>query len=87
MPQISDQAKPATAGTVPSSAERRRPGRPEAVNPALIPLLRRDHLLNDVLAQRDGDDLGPARGIGFSAMLGLVLWVATAALGWWLFAR
>lgn len=87
MPQISDQANPVKAGTVPGLAERRRPGRPEAVNPALIPLLRRESLLKDVLAQRDGDDLGAARGIGLSTAIGLVLWIAAAALGWWLFAR
>lgn len=59
----------------PSGVERRRPGRIEAVSPALIPLLRGEHIASLEEEQPAGNDLGPAIGIGVSVVLSMVVWV------------
>ena len=68
-----------TNGNAPNK-DRRRPGRVENVNPALLPLLRQDRLLEDAAVQRDDDDLAPARGIGIGVLLGVLLWGGVALL-------
>lgn len=64
--------------------ERRRPGRRNDVHPALIPLLRGQVLPPpgpDLLWAprrpgqfKEGDDLGPARGIGLGVLISLAFW-------------
>ncbi len=56
------------------------------MNPALLPLLRRDKLLEDAARQQDDDDLAPVRGIGISVLIGTVLWGGIASLVYWLIA-
>ena len=85
------QVTPALAESA-SSPERRRPGRPEDVNPALIPLLRRDQLLRPrppagmVVSSGAVDDLAPVRGVAVSAAIGALLWASIAGAAWWLFS-
>ena len=83
------QESPA-AGATPAGWDRRRPGRPDSVNPALIPLLRREQLLRPqpaaamALPGGSADDLAPSRGIAVSAAIGALLWVSIGAVAWWL---
>jgi hypothetical protein len=86
------ERQPETAADMPpDGAERRRPGRPENVSPALIPLLRREHLLQPqtapgAAASGDSrDDLAPARGVAVSVAIGALLWLAMVGAAWWLF--
>ncbi len=70
------------AETVPASetdnaamVDRRRPGRPEVVSPALIELLRWQGD-TPVDAGEPRDELSAAHGIMIGTVLGLLLWVA-----------
>lgn len=67
-------------------ADRRRPGRTEDVNPALLPLLRRESLLPapGVDVEQDDDDLAPARGVAVSVLIGALLWIGIAVAACWL---
>lgn len=77
---------PQSAETQGAPKDRRRPGRRADVNPTLLPLLRRDRLLEDATQQQDDDDLEPVRGIGISVLIGTVLWGGIASLVYWLVA-
>ena len=86
MVQVSEQAKSTQAqGDASVPTERRRPGRADAVNPALLPLLRQDELLNGSAVTQDDDDLESVRGIGFSVLCGTLLWAGLIATLYWLF--
>lgn len=70
-------------------AERRRPGRPDVVSPALIPLLRTHDQINPQLYEQesepqfdDPDPLRPARGLAFALVASLLLWGFLGGLGW-----
>jgi len=82
--QIEETAVETTAPPV--HADRRRPGRTDFANPALIELLRAPSgKLDAAEASRDrGDDLAPARGIRNGVLLSVPLWSAIAAIAWWL---
>lgn len=84
MSQIDEQSRATGQPASTNPADRRRPGRPETVNPALIPLLRRDSLLSSLMAQRETDDLAAARGIGLGVLIGVACWIAVGLLTWWL---
>lgn len=86
MAQLSKPARPTEPGDTAASPERRRPGRVENVNPALIPLLREETVRDDAVLERAGDDLDPARGIGVGIVLGVLLWAALAFALYWLLA-
>jgi hypothetical protein len=87
MVQIPDQATPTDEpGDARTASDRRRPGRIDTVNPALLPLLRQDSLLAAALSQRDSDDLAPVRGIALSVLCGVLLWAALALALYWVFA-
>jgi hypothetical protein len=60
---------------------RRRPGRPEQVSPALIPLLREPTRYVDDPGF-DSDLLAPARGLVVGLLLSVPLW-ALVGLGIW----
>ncbi len=72
---------PVVPAVLPAGMERRRPGRREHVDPALIPLLRRKpdqeatlpafELHEDRMA-----DLAPSRGIVIGVLVSIVIWVA-----------
>ncbi len=65
----------APSGPLATPADRRRPGRPEAVNPHLIMLLRDPTAPEDPdLIQRSQDDLGAARGIAVGLVLSAPFW-------------
>lgn len=88
MVQITEQAAPTQVpGAAPAASDRRRPGRNGAVNPALLPLLRQDDLLNGPLVPHADDDLAPVRGIGVSVLLGTLLWAGLIVALYWLFTR
>lgn len=65
-------------------AERRRPGRMQDVNTTLLPLLRRESLLDSPAPQRPRDDLAPARGIALGAVVGALMWVGLGLVVFWL---
>lgn len=56
--------------------DRRRPGRPEHVSPALIPLLRGDAapVADEPLQFGDPDQLGGARGLAVGVVVSAALW-------------
>jgi len=73
------------AGTV----DRRRPGRRNYDNPALIALLRsasKPAAIEDAPEPQSGvrgeDDLSPARGVVMSLLIGMVMWSAIGAAIW-----
>lgn len=86
MSQLNDRVNASSHVAPADPAERRRPGRPETVSPALLPLLRRHSLMQDALGHREPDDLAAARGIGLGVVIGLAIWLALAVLAWWIFA-
>lgn len=68
-------------------SDRRRPGRREEVNPALIPLLRTSEhppILDETLEYDEPDQIAGARGVFFGVVLSAPLWVGIAYLGRWL---
>ena len=73
----------------PVHADRRRPGRTDFANPALIELLRAPvGKLDAAEASRDReDDLAPVRGIRNGVLLSVPLWSAIAAMAWLLLGR
>ena len=62
------------------SVDRRRPGRPASVSPALLPLLRGESMSTQQSVQthrfRGPSDIDPALGVVVSVSIGLALWVA-----------
>ena len=42
--------------------------------------------MQDALAQREPDDLAPARGIGLGVVIGLAVWLIVALVAWRVFA-
>lgn len=86
MAQLTEPTKATEKVADSDQSDRRRPGRSGTVSPALIPLLRRDSLIEGALTQRDGDDSGPARGIALGVVIGALLWAALALLVYRLFA-
>lgn len=70
---------------LPAGMERRRPGRREHVDPALIPLLRRKPDAEATLPSLELEedrlaDLAPSRGIVVGIFVSIVIWVG-AVLG------
>ena len=70
---------------LPAGMERRRPGRREHVDPALIPLLRRKPDAEATLPSLELEedrlaDLGPSRGIVVGIFVSIVIWFG-AVLG------
>ena len=76
-------------------ADRRRPGRPNKVSPALIPLLRDPHSAGNALPEDDAfpslealaeignvedDDLNAVRGIGVGPLLATPFWATVLYL-------
>ena len=78
----------ATAALAPSLVERRRPGRVDYANPALIELLRAragDGTEHNLIAGPSEDaesDLAPAKGVLIGVVLGLSMWSAGGLLFW-----
>lgn len=69
-------------------ADRRRPGRIEQVNPALIPVLRTSELppdLGDTIEFDEPDQMAGARGIFAGVAISAPFWVGIVCLGRWLF--
>jgi hypothetical protein len=71
--------------------DRRRPGRPDQVSSALIPLLRdptpsddTSPLFDDTLSD-DDDELAPMRGIAVATLLSVPLWFLIGLGGWLIF--
>ena len=71
------------------TVDRRRPGRRDYANPALIALLRSGS--NPVAIEdapepqgsaRVVDDLSPARGVATSLLIGMLMWSAIGAAIW-----
>jgi hypothetical protein len=67
--------------------ERRRPGRVNNTNPALIALLRGTSAAGDTAVEPDEadttiDNLAAARGIMFGAVIGAMVWTAAALIIW-----
>lgn len=65
----------------------RRPGRPDSVSPALIPLLRGDwiqdaSLNEDIDLADEWTVLAPAVGIAVSVVLSLPLWAIVGLTSW-----
>ena len=71
------------------TVDRRRPGRRDYENPALIALLRSASTpaaLDDAPDPKEGwqgeDDLSPARGVAVSLLIGVAMWSAIGAAIW-----
>jgi hypothetical protein len=71
---------PATVTTLPFG-ERRRPGRREYTNPALIALLRAPSAPPNAVELAD-DPLVTARGIGVGLLLAIPAWAGIGILVW-----
>lgn len=78
--------------------ERRRPGRLENPNPALVPLMREPAAAEaggsaewELVAETDlwesADKLAPARGLLVGVGLGLLLWCFILSWVWWFWAH
>lgn len=97
MSEIGDHAEQAVAWSanaapvaapvtvLPAGMERRRPGRREHVDPALIPLLRRTPELDATLPAFDLEnerqaDRAPSRGILIGLILSALIWVTGVAI-------
>lgn len=81
MSDIRDDAQVSDAP--PMRLERRRPGRIENLNPALIPLLRGEAKPpSDTEAVQEGD-LAPATGIAVSVVLSGLAWVVIGCILYW----
>ena len=81
------------SGEQSAKVDRRRPGRRDYDNPALIALLRSASnaaVIEDAPdpqdATRSADDLAPARGIAVSLAIGVLMWSAIG-LGIWALLR
>lgn len=87
MPAVNELPHPADAPFL----DRRRPGRAEEVNPALLPLLRGTAHVNDNQAacttpavdEDDPDNLAAAKGIIMGVGLSAGFWLCLGALVWW----
>jgi hypothetical protein len=71
---------PATVTALPFR-ERRRPGRVEYTNPALVALLRGPSARPDTIEIAD-NPLSTARGIGVGVLLAIPAWAGIAVLVW-----
>ena len=94
-PQTSDR----TAAPLAEAADRRRPGRPAAVDPRLVPLLRFTPSAEQIDAALafpspagtaepdaipdDADGLAAARGIALAVLISAVFWAMLGALAVW----
>ena len=94
-PPTTDQ----TAAALAEAADRRRPGRPAAVDPQLVPLLRFKPSAEQIdaalafpspaetagpdAATDDADGLGAARGIALAVLISAAFWAALGALALW----
>jgi hypothetical protein len=78
---MSQSHKPSTAvdASDPQVVERRRPGRIANVSPALIPLLRGSNAPPPDTEESLENDMAPARGIVFGALISVLFW---AVLVW-----
>ena len=67
-----------------SLTDRRRPGRVEYTDKALIALLRDPaaEVVDDALEIDDGDALAPSRGVLFGLLIGLGMWCAIGLTIW-----
>ena len=83
----------AAAEAAVTSGDRRRPGRSDSANPALIPLLRNTSEPPNLGPERADisvpspeakDDLGAAKGIAFGTLLAVPFWVVVGLLIWWM---
>ena len=76
------------ATAAPALVERRRPGRVDYANPALIELLRAragDGTEHNLIAgpnENAESDLAPAKGVLIGVVLGLSMWSAGGLLFW-----
>jgi len=75
---VTEQARPSVAAPA-TVVDRRRPGRLDQVNPALIPLLRDTTESGD-----DTDKLGPSRGIASAMLISVPLWAVMGAAVWFI---
>ena len=82
MEQVGTHPQAALKADTSTFGERRRPGRPLEASPALIPLLRGvSQLSPDLLPEfEDSDQLRPARGLGLSVAVSLLLWALVATV-------
>jgi len=75
-----------SAATQPAVDDRRRPGRLDGINQALLPLLREPHpgdaepigkgrTYSDVTAAETTDDLAPVRGLLAAVVISVPLWL------------
>ena len=79
----------ATSGQQTEAVDRRRPGRREYANPALIALLRSASnaaVIEDAPEPQESawgeDDMSPARGVATSLLIGMLMWCAIGAAIW-----
>ena len=77
------------SGEQTQTTDRRRPGRRDYDNPALIALLRSASnaaAIDDAPDPQDSqwveDDLSPVRGVAASLVIGLLMWSAIGAAVW-----
>lgn len=67
-------------------SDRRRPGRMQYANSALIALLRTPVKSGSAAdSERNGDDLAPAKGIVVGSLLSILFWGAIGLLAWYFF--
>jgi hypothetical protein len=76
---VREKARPSVAEPA-TVVDRRRSGRLDQVNPALIPLLR-----GTTETGEDVDDLGPSRGIASAMLLSVPLWAVIGVMVWLIF--
>jgi hypothetical protein len=81
MEETSVSDAPSATVTALPFGERRRPGRVEYTNPALVALLRAPSAEPDTTEIAD-DPLAPARGIGVGVLLAIPAWAGIAVLVW-----
>jgi len=82
-PNIDNPGEPAAVGTKPK--DRRRPGRPDTVSEALLPLLRgevHEHPQLEPLLDSDPEDDHALRGIAVGVIISTGLWALIGGVAW-----
>jgi hypothetical protein len=89
MDKLSVIELPAAAPDPAIAVERRRPGRAEYENPALVALLREPAAVPVEAnpAADTGDDLNPARGLAIGTVMGAIMWGALGMTIWYVLGR
>ena len=78
-PSLENEARDATNAPL---VERRRPGRAEYGNPALVAILRGSPTDTVAPVFDEEDGLAPAKGLMLGVPLGILSWAVVAAIAW-----